>query len=749
VPEPAAPPRFVEVAVNVPVDQVFVYALPPEMAAGAVPGRRVRVPFGKGNRREAGYLVGARDDLPKGLKESQVKPLEALLDDGPLLDAGLLDMGRFVSRWYASSLGEALDAALPAAVKREGRGQRLPVAVLRGTPEETRAAAAAMAPKQAKRARILLALVENGGRMPVRELCRVTHASRSPVDSLAKLGHLVVERPRSEPDPFASRGEVVPVPAPVPTPAQRDAVAAVTGAMEAARFEVFLLLGITGSGKTEVYLRALEETVRLGRQGIVLVPEIALTPQTVDRFRARVPRIAVLHSALTDAERHSQWKRIRRGEADGVIGPRSAVFAPVPRLGLLVLDEEHEPTFKQQNAPRYHARDAGIWRAREAGAVVVLGSATPSLESYRNALEGKYRLLRLPERAGGGSLPPVEVVDMLREREEAGRPVFLSRRLEQLVDEALRGGQQSLLFLNRRGYATAVSCGRCGHRVDCKGCGVPYTWHRRLGMGLCHYCGGETAVGDACPGCGVGGLHRRGFGTEKVEESLRARWPGARIARMDSDTMKGRAAYEKVLDAFRRRELDLLVGTQMIAKGLDFPEVTVVGVLNADLSLSLPDFRAGERTFQLLAQVAGRAGRAEKAGRVVVQTTLPDNPAVARAAKHDYEGWAAGEIEERRGLGYPPFGRLLRAVASSPVDARAREIATEAADAACAAVPGAEVLGPAPAPMPRVQDRWRWHFLLKAKDPRDLARAAAAVRPLCRRAPEGDLLLDVEPLGTM
>ena len=738
--------RFVEVAVAVPVDRLFTYRVPEGLRDGAVPGRRVRVPFGP--RSATGYLVAARDAPPPGVDPAKVREIQALLDDGPLLDRSVLDLGRFIARWYGGSLGEALEAALPAAVKTGGRRRRVPVAFLGKPAEETRAAAGEMAERHAKRARILYALLENEGRMPVRELRRVAHCSAVPLRTLSREGWLRVESVEQASDPFALRGPPTPATPPVPTPEQDAALAEIGAAVEAGRFQVFLLLGITGSGKTEVYLRALAEAVRRGKQAIVMVPEIALTPQTVERFRARCPRVAVLHSALTDAERHDQWKRIRAGGADVVIGPRSAVFAPVPRLGLLVLDEEHETSFKQQNSPRYHARDVGIVRAKEAGAAVLLGSATPSLETYANALDGKYRLLRLPRRVGGGALPRVEVVDMLREREDVGRPAFLSRRLDALLREALAREEQGLLFLNRRGYATEVACRRCGHVMACPGCALPYTFHRRLGLGLCHYCGGEARVPEDCPGCGEPGMRRRGFGTEKVEESLRAHFPGARIERMDSDTMKGREAYDRVLGAFRAREIDLLIGTQMIAKGLDFPEVTVVGVLNADIALHYPDFRAAERTFQLLAQVAGRAGRAGKPGRVVVQTTVPDHPAVVRAAVHDFEGFAEAELKERKDLDWPPFSRMLRVVALAARKETAEALAAGAAAAVRAASPEAKLLGPAPTFLEQIRGKSRFHVLALAPDARSLAAAVAAVKPLCRRARDREVTLDVDPQGT-
>jgi primosomal protein N' (replication factor Y) len=525
-------------------------------------------------------------------------------------------------------------------------------------------------------------------------------------------------------------------------------VAALEAALSAERFAPFLLLGVTGSGKTEVYLRAIEACRRQGRQALVLVPEIALTPQTVARLGARFDRVAVLHSALGDAQRARAWRRIRAGEADVVIGPRSAVFAPVPRLGLVVVDEEHEPSFKQQNAPRYHARDLALVRAQRAGAVVVLGSATPSLESWHHAREGRYGLLRLPERVAGRTLPGVQIVDLGAPEERAGPGALFSRTLQTRLREALRAGHQAILFQNRRGFATSVACPRCGLVVRCEHCDVALTYHRSEARALCHLCGHERRLPPACPDCALPGLRMRGVGTQTVEQELERIAPGVRLARLDSDTMGGRDAYEEVLGRFARREIDVLVGTQMIAKGLDFPGVTLVGVVSADTALALPDFRAAERTFQLLAQVAGRAGRGDDDGRVVVQTRLPDHPAVEMAAAQDFERFAEHEIADRRAHGYPPFGRLLRVLVRGPkaseVSARAR--ATRDLAVASAA-PSVEVLGPAPPPVARVQGRWREQVLVKAPDHREVARVLEALRAAPRPRGRVEESYDVDPVG--
>jgi primosomal protein N' (replication factor Y) len=539
---------------------------------------------------------------------------------------------------------------------------------------------------------------------------------------------------------------------PEPTGEQARAIEELAARVRAAEFGAFLLFGITGSGKTEVYLRAIERSLAEDRQAIVLVPEISLTPQTVRRFRERFDRVAVLHSAQPEAERRRWWKATRDGEVDVVVGPRSAVFAPVPRLGLIVVDEEHDTSFKQGRTPRYHARDVAVVRARLSDAVVVLGSATPSLESYRNAMEGKYRMLRLTERVGGGSLPPVEIVDMGREMRETKRFTHFSRRLRTVLSDARRDRRQSMLFLNRRGFSTLLLCRQCGEGLTCERCSVSLTYHQGLGRAVCHLCGHERRVPPDCPACGQPGLLHRGFGTEKVESEIAELYPEARVARMDSDTMTTRDSYERVLDSVGRGEVDILVGTQMIAKGLHFPEVTAVGVVDADTSLRLPDFRAAERTFQLIAQVAGRTGRSESGGRVVVQTFRPGQPAIEAAAAHDYQLFAEEELRQRRAFGYPPFGRLLLAVVSGKragaVVERSRRVADILAEAAGG--PETRVLGPTTPPVERVKDRVRRQVLLKAPGPRPIARGVHALRRERERSYAGtEISLDVDPVSMM
>jgi primosomal protein N' (replication factor Y) len=479
----------------------------------------------------------------------------------------------------------------------------------------------------------------------------------------------------------------------------------------------------------------------------------------VTRFRNRFERVAVLHSGLTDAERYSQWRAIRSGVADVVVGARSAVFAPVPRLGLIVVDEEHETSFKQQNAPRYHARDVALQRGALEGAPVVLGSATPSLEAYGEVRAGRIRLLRLRDRVGGGTFPDVSVLHMGVHAPRGGQ--YLSEILRSALNDTLAQERQAILFLNRRGYHTAVLCTECSEPVRCERCEIALTYHRRSNRVICHYCGHEELPPTACPACRSARIKYIGSGTERVEAEVMRSFPGAAVLRMDSDTMATRDAHGKALERFRRREVDILIGTQMIAKGLDFPNVTLVGVISADTSLLLPDFRSAERTFQLIAQVAGRTGRGEQAGRVLVQTYNPEHYAVRLAVDESYESFAERELASRQELGYPPFGRLLRAVFSGEAESDAMRLANSAAQAIRnAALPeGTVLLGPARAPLTRISGRYRWHLMVKAPDLEGIRAAGEALRSLPREGgrptaaaqapPATRMQVDVDPLSML
>ena len=617
---------------------------------------------------------------------------------------------------------------------------------------------------RAARQREAYALLEASGEaMELAHLVNVEHFSRGVIQGLEEKGLVTLWDEEEFRDPFAGSPPAVP-PRHTPSAAQAAALSSLIGALDEDQPPPFLLQGVTGSGKTLVYIELLREALARGRSAIVLVPEISLTPQTVSRFRAHFgDEVAVLHSGLSDGERYDAWRRLRRGERRIAVGARSALFAPLADLGVVVVDEEHDGSYKQSEAPRYHARDLAVMRARAHGAVCVLGSATPSLESRHNVLAGKFRRLLLPERVGGAALPSVRVVDLRvprRERDSSARRktpyegVF-SDDLVSAVQLRLRREEQVILLLNRRGYSSFVQCRECGEVEQCENCSISLTYHGVTQRIVCHHCRFDAPAPARCPRCGSSDLSFRGLGTEQVERVAAESFPTARIARMDVDTTSGKWSHQRILGRVERHEVDILLGTQMIAKGLDFPRVTLVGVVNADVGIHLPDFRASERTFQLLSQVAGRAGRGALGGEVVIQTSLPEHYAIRAAVTHDYEGFAKREYEERRNPQYPPHVRLINVIVSSPDQRLAAEVAERAADwlghrMSQPEARSVDLVGPAPSPIERLHGRWRWHFLLRSGSPASLGEAA---RELVEhfKPPAGDvrLSLDRDPVALL
>lgn len=588
---------------------------------------------------------------------------------------------------------------------------------------------------RARRQRECWELVEAlGGRAEVTHLVGTQGFTYQIVNALVEKGVARIDEEEVSRDPYAAEPAAA-TERLTPTDAQRSAISALVEASRSPEPGTFLLRGVTGSGKTLVYIELLREVVeRQGRTAIVLVPEIALTPQTVGRFRAVFGnRVAVLHSGLSDGERYDEWRSLRTGEKRIAVGARSAVFAPLPDVGAIIVDEEHESTYKQNDAPRYHAREVAVVRAAMEGAVCVLGSATPALETWRNATSGKYQLLELPDRATGQPLPATRVIDLRDERkraQEAGAghaapgsgPLVLSEALRLAVEDRIERREQTILLLNRRGYASFVQCRDCGDVWDCPSCAVSLTYHRRRGRLTCHYCLYEVPTPATCDRCGSDDLGFRGVGTEQVERSVEEAFPDARLARMDVDTTSAKWSHHRILQQVERGEVDILLGTQMIAKGLDFPNVTLVGVINADVGINLPDFRATERTFQLLTQVAGRAGRGPKGGEVIIQTSLPSHYAVTCSLAHDFHGFAERELSERRTPRYPPYVRMANIVISGLDEVAVHENAHRAADwlrglVERRGIDALEVTGPAPAPIERIRDRWRWHLLLRSEQP--------------------------------
>jgi len=632
--------------------------------------------------------------------------------------------------------------------------------------DELRTEAARLPARSTAQKKVLEYLADDTEPQLMSELIRRTGASPASVRALADRGLIEIRKEEQLRDPYAGRRFTPSVP-PVLTEEQARAFDPVRRKLEAGEYGAFLLHGVTGSGKTEIYLRAIETCLALGKEAIVLVPEISLTPQMVERFKGRFGSlVAVLHSRLSQGERLDEWRKISRGQAKVAVGARSAVFAPFTRLGLIVVDEEHESSYKQEESPKYHAKEVALWRANRHGAVVVLGSATPSLESYREAAEGRLSLLRLSERVGGRPLPSVQILDMRSELHQGNRSMF-SRALQHAIEQRLARREQIVLLLNRRGFATFVMCRSCGYAAGCPHCDISLTYHRHSRTMRCHYCGHAEPEVTVCPQCASPHIRHFGAGTQKVEEALLNTFPGIRVIRMDVDTTSEKGAHEKWLNQFRERKADVLLGTQMVAKGLDFPDVTLVGVIAADTVLNLPDFRAAEKTFQLLTQVAGRAGRHHLPGEVIVQTYNPAHYSIEYAAAHDYEGFARTELQQRKERHYPPYCKLILVTLSHPevpllaqagerlarelnrimtemaagsgmaasewkasarTSAAYREIAASRATDGFAPE-GArvlwQVLGPVASPIPRIKDRYRFQCVVKYSEELD---AAAAVR---------------------
>jgi primosomal protein N' (replication factor Y) len=745
--DPDSVKRFALVALDRPVRTRFTYAVPPELEEQLAPGCRVAVPFGP--KRMLGVVVAV---LPAAAVDTaelkgRLRAIERALDPGPIVDEDLLSLTRWMAEEYACAWGEALAAVLPAALKRE-RNRRT-VVHAEAAPDIAPEVLEELETKAPKQHRLLRTLLDIDGGIELRDVLKRLNLSDAPAKGLVAKGLVKLEHVVVESDPLLTGRGDRPRHAAL-TGDQETAVGAITERITAGEQGAFLLQGVTGSGKTEVYLRAIEAAVEQGKGAIVLVPEIALTPQTVGWFRSRFGRVAVMHSKMTDAQRLDMWISVREGRANVVVGARSAIFAPVRNLGIVVVDEEHEPSFKQGSTPRYHARDVALRRAQVAGAVCVLGSATPSLESWRAAREGKLERLSLPVRVGGGELPPVTVVDM-RTENDAEQGLF-SKRLAGELRDAVARGEQAIIFQNRRGFSPVLWCRGCKETVRCERCDVSLTFHRRIQRLVCHACCEELMPPSVCPTCTKPGLAMLGSGSERLEQLVPRIAPGARVLRMDSDTMLRREDYESALDAFGRGDVDVLVGTQMIAKGLDFPNVTLVGIVGADGAMHLPDFRASERTFQLIAQVAGRAGRGEKPGRIVVQTRVPEEPAIRLAAHHDFEAFAQHEDGLRSELGYPPHGRVIRVLFDDEEELRATREAARVADALRDGLSPADavILGPAPAPIERLRGRHRVHLVLKS--PREgggLERAREKLVELAEGVTRPRVTIDVDPVSML
>ena len=718
---------FVSVAIDLALDRLFTYEVPVELLGKVHVGQLLRVPFH--GRITRGFALALSETPPA----FSTQPVMAIEDESPFFSPALLKLVKWIASYTASPSEVVLKTAIPASVlKPSARPKELLYVEPTGT-------AADLTKHQAE---LLADIVRVGGGW-MQQLVKEFKTSPSTLRTLAQKGCVSIAARQARRDPLAGRSVVPTRPLKLNDMQARALATILSGSDESvASPRPVLLHGVTGSGKTEIYLQAIARLLEQGKGAIVLVPEIALTPQTVRRFAGRFgDRVAVLHSALSDGERYDEWHRIRTGEARVVVGPRSAVFAPVANLGLIVVDEEHDPSYKQDETPRYHARDVAVMRARFEGARIVLGSATPSLESWLNAQQKKYELASVPARVAGRSLPEVHLVNMQEELERMGHVPIYSSLLLEAVRSRLNRGEQTILFLNRRGYARVLDCPECGWVAECPECAVPYTYHRADECLRCHVCGGWARLPADCPVCHAKDLSYGGVGTQRAEAALKACFPRAKILRMDADSTSRKFSHDDILSAFRAGKADVLLGTQMIAKGLDFPNVTLVGVLNADTSLNRPDPRASERTYQLLAQVSGRAGRAEKPGEVYIQTFQPDAAAIAAAAKGDYAAFAAGELEDRRTAYFPPYCRLSTLVFRSKVEALARDWAALYAQAlegwakkanATSGSEGFRVSEAAEAPLSKADGWFRYHVVLRtptAKAAVDAVKWLRSVRP--------------------
>ncbi len=755
----------------------FDYLVPSELDGQVQVGSRVQVPFGPRK------MLGCVTALAEESAQERLRPILKVIGKETLVTSKVLRLAKWLGEYYCCAPETALKCVLPEAVRREQANwrERLFVRAL---------ASAGEMPRLSARQKQLLELIQARRELPLAQLLELASTTAATVRHLEDKGLVRVAAQVAERDPYAHDAILPTQPLPL-NMAQSAALAAILADMDAdgelpdkvadkaargagraasasesasslasplSSRHVFLLHGVTGSGKTEVYLQAMAHALEQGKGAIVLVPEISLTPQTVERFKARFSSgplktlVAVLHSHLSAGERHDEWHKIRQGRARIAIGARSAVFAPVDPLGLIIVDEEHEQTYKQEEAPRYHARDVAVMRGQMEGATLVLGSATPSMESFYNCKRGKYRLLQLPERADDKKMPLVRVVDMRQAlRKDQGIPVF-SPQLKEAIAQRLERGEQVILFLNRRGYATSMQCPRCGYVAGCPNCSVSLTYHRQEQRLCCHICGHVEAAPVVCPNpkCQSPQIRYAGLGTEKVEHALSKLFPHARIKRMDSDALKRKDDFRRILSDFRAGRLDVLLGTQMIAKGLHFPNVTLVGIIYADLALHRPDFRAGERTFQLLTQVAGRAGRGEIEGEVFVQAFTPSHPAIQFARRHDFEGFYEQELEFRQPLRYPPFTRILLLTLKGRNEEKVRfwsEHVRRELEGLLVSFKDAIVAGPAPAPLLRAETYYRYQIMVRVQRMKALSQGLAAVLGGMVLPEDVTLVVDVDPVG--
>ena len=725
----------------------YDYSIPARFEKSARPGVRIEVPLGRGSRKMTGYcvdVIGPFHPLAQSVNPRKLKPIEKVLDPEPLLNASLLGLANWISDYYLCPLGQVIETIVPPAVRNHsGTREMLFLSLAEGV---------ASGLESLKLTSLQKTILETiGGSVQdwtSSELAQTVGCTQGPISTLRKKGLIVTTSRRVQQKtheiPREQRTDDL-----ILNAEQQVALDAISKHIDADTHRTFLMHGVTGSGKTEVYIRAIQKIVEFGRQAIVLVPEISLTPQTRQRFRARFDRVAVSHSHLTAAQRHWHWQQIAAGKVQVIVGARSAIFAPTPKLGLVVLDEEHDGSFKQDRAPRYHARDVADWRAAKEGVPLVLGSATPSLETWHRAEQGKYQKLSLTKRVLDLPLPDVATIDL--RVDFGGRKRFgpISQKLRQEITSAIQEDGQVILLLNRRGFSTRIQCPACGYVETCPDCSIPLTHHVEGNKAVCHYCDHQIPEPKRCTQCENPSIRFSGLGTQRLEASVAAMFPDVPVMRMDTDTMRRPGSHEKAFADFRSGKTKILLGTQMIAKGLDFPNVTLVGVINADTALHLPDFRASERCFGLVTQVAGRTGRGEKGGRVLIQTFDPDHKAIRAATRHDYETFAGDELPHRKEFNYPPFGFQARIVIRSEIESKAEQMASHIAEQIGVAADVLEnevtILGPATAPVEKLRGKFRYHLLLSSGVPGVLQDVVCRAQSKIRSITDVQWIVDIDP----
>ncbi|MDG1874649.1 MAG: primosomal protein N' [Mariniblastus sp.] len=725
----------------------YDYSIPAKLESSVKPGVRVQVPLGRGNRKMTGYcidVIGAFHELAKTVNPGRLKPIESILDPKPLINPALLRLAHWISDYYLCPLGQVIDTIIPPGVRNNsGTREMTFISPAKGVAEQLDTLKLSKLQKS-----ILTTLCSSVQDWTPRELAETVGCTQGPISTLRKKGLIASSSRRVQQKtheiPREKRIADLTL-----NSEQEAALGEIAQHIDANTHRTFLMHGVTGSGKTEVYIRAIQKVVEFGRQAIVLVPEISLTPQTRQRFRARFDRVAVLHSHLTAAQRAWHWQQIAAGNVQVIVGARSAIFAPTPNLGLVVLDEEHDGSFKQDKAPRYHARDVADWRAKNENIPLVLGSATPSLETWHRAEKGTYETLSLKKRVLDLPLPDVATIDLRVDFGGMKRFGPISQKLRQEITQAIKNDGQVILLLNRRGFSTRIQCPSCGHVETCPDCSIPLTHHVSGNKAVCHYCDHQIPEPKRCSECKNPSIRFSGLGTQRLESTVAAMFPDVPIMRMDTDTMRKPGSHEKALAKFRSGETKILLGTQMIAKGLDFPNVTLVGVINADTALHLPDFRASERSFGLVTQVAGRTGRGEKGGRVLVQTFCPGDNAIQAATRHDFIGFAAGELPQREEFAYPPFGFLARIVIRSEILSKAEQMAdhiAEEIEASAEALDlGVSVLGPSTAPVEKLRGKFRFHMLLSSMGENEIQKVIRHAQTKIKSIDEVQWIVDIDP----